>query len=54
MTALISVLIAAAGAVTVAIWMPGRVATGEPELAAQRQPTLGAADAITAIGAVDA
>jgi EmrB/QacA subfamily drug resistance transporter len=49
-TALISVLIAAAGAVAVAIWMPGRVPASP--VAATPVPSAGAADVIA--GAVDA
>ena len=49
-TALISVLIAAAGAVAVAIWMPGRVPVSP--VAATPVPSAGAADVIA--GAVDA
>ena len=50
-TALISVLIAVAGAVAVAIWMPGRVTAGRAPAAPV--PPAGAADVIPT-GAVDA
>jgi hypothetical protein len=61
LTALISVLIAVAGAVTVWIWMPGRATAGRVvesglagSAAVQSVPALEAKDGITATGAADA
>jgi EmrB/QacA subfamily drug resistance transporter len=51
-TALISVLIAAAGAVTVWMWMPGRVTAGLAD--AEHVPTTPAPDSMPATGALDA
>jgi MFS family permease len=51
-TALISVLIAAAGAVTVWMWMPGRVTAGLAH--AEHVPTTPAPDSMPATGALDA
>jgi len=52
-TAFISVLIAVAGALTIAIWMPGRSAAAARPAGLEAEVRLTATEAVTSAGAVD-